>query len=109
MLQLPEDYSEVLIELGQILYDRLASALPEADAERLARAQLEAIRKTLGGNTIYITKGTRHDIRARHVEIWKRHRQGATMRQLAERYGVAVATIYDILAQQRDAQQHKLF
>lgn len=109
MLKLPDDYSEVLIEIGQILYDRLANTLPDADAERLARAQLEAIRKTMGGSVIYITKGTRHDVRTRHAEIWERYRQGATKRQLAERYGFAVATISDIIAQQRAAQQPSLF
>ena len=83
-------------------------------AEILPHHLLAAIQKYIDGEYIYIprkddnrkawgeTTGTKQSRRVRNTEIFRKHRNGYSVRDLAEMYFLSAKTIYKIVNAERN-------
>lgn len=107
-LSLPDRYPEILADLAGLVLARALEYLPGERAETLAVELAEDVRLKFGGALIYIPKGCAADRSDRNAAIWHDF-NGRNHAQLARKYGLALATVYDILARERAARQPGLF
>lgn len=107
-LNLPDHYPEILADLAGLVLARALEYLPGERAETLAIELAEDVRLKFGGALIYIPKGCAADREGRNAAIW-RDFNGRNHAALARKYGLALATVYDILARERAARQPGLF
>lgn len=105
-MQLPEKYPEILADIVRLLADRLRQHLPDA-AEVLALDLAEDLRRKFGGGLIYLPKGHDYERHHRNLALWREF-NGRNHRELARRYGVTVATVYDVVAAERVRRQASL-
>ena len=76
--------------------------MPAAQADDLALNIAEGIRIQFGGGLIYINQGKKFLRAQRDAAIWREF-TGHNHLNLARRYGLSVAHVYDILARFREA------
>lgn len=108
-MQLPDDYPEQLADLAGVLFERLRkNGMLDNDAGRIAMEQVEDVRIRFVGGNVYMPKCTQQNIDRRNAEIYREF-NGSNHRDLAKRYNLTVASIYDILARERAGQQITLF
>lgn len=103
----PPEYPEILIDLAQLICQRLADLLPPVVAEDLTRELVEDIRLKWGGGLIYIPRGSRYERKQRDAKIWREF-NGRNHAQLASRYGLTLSCVYDILARERLLRQGEI-
>lgn len=104
---LPAQYPEILAELAGLLQARLARHLDAATADALALELAAAIQHRYAGETIYIPKGEGPARRQRNARIWRAF-NGRNHAELAHAHGLAVGTVYEILAAERAKRQSSL-
>ncbi len=108
-MRVPDDYPEQLVDLAGVLFERLRkNGLPDDDAGRIAMEQVEDVRIRFVGGSVYMPKCIQQNIDRRNAEIYRQF-NGHNHRDLAQRYNLTVASIYDILARERAARQITLF
>ena len=98
----PESYSEVMVDMTDCIHRRLYLHLhDEGQAEALALNIMEDFRARFGGELIYFRKGEAMD-RTKRNEALLAEFDGSNFKALARRYGLALATVYDIIARERE-------
>ena len=101
MLALPPKYPPVLCELADCVYRCLSASLPVERAGRLALDITGALQRQFVGCLLYIPKGEEFE-RERRNDALLRDFNGRNHRELARKYGLALATVYAILSEQRE-------
>jgi Mor family transcriptional regulator len=97
----PESYSEVMVEMTDCIHRRLCLRLHDEDqAESLALDIMEDFRARFGGELIYFRKAHATE-RAKRNEAILAAFDGKNCKALARRYGLAEATVYDIIAREQ--------
>lgn len=107
-MNLPDQYPATLAELAELLHARLAPHLDAATADALALDLVEAIRQRYSGEMVYIPKGDAFALHQRNARIWRAF-NGRNYGALAREYGLAVGTVYEIIAAERAKRQAPLF
>ena len=107
-MNIPDQYPEILIDLARLVFARAQEYLPAPSAEALALALAEDLRLKFGGGLIYIPKGEAYERHIRNAAIWREF-NGRNHAELARKYGLALAVIYDILDRERARRQSDLF
>lgn len=106
-MNLPDHYPEILTDLALLIHARLLDFAPEL-AGSLALTIVEDVRLKFGGGLIYIPKGSDFERRRRDAAIWREF-NGRNHVELAHKYGLGVAAVYDILARERHRRQYDLY
>lgn len=93
--------AQALMDIAQVVADALGQAklAPELCLE-IGRQAAEAVRKTYGGEQIYIPKGRFMVLTERDRQIWREF-TGANAFALAKKYQVTERHIYRIVALMR--------
>lgn len=89
------DYPETLADMMQTVAACLAR-LGFPDPETAALVAVDALRERFGGSMVYFPKACATNRLARD-ETLRREFNGNNQRELARKYGICVATVYDIL------------
>lgn len=105
-MQLPEAYPETLQDMAACLNEQLQACHAPGEAAALALALVEALRARFGGSLIYFPKGEAFD-RARRDRALLAAFDGRNHRDLARRFGIGLAAVYDIIARAKDANRFK--
>lgn len=100
-MQLPDSYPETLRDLAVCIQQTLNQITADPVVVP-ALAIVEGIRARFGGSLLYVPKGTKLDRATRDARICAEF-TGRNHRELARRYGITVATVYDIIAAHRKA------
>ena len=101
-MQFPDSYPEVLCDLAVCIQQTLTKIAVADPAVTPALDIVEGIRARFGGSLLYIPQGAKMDRAARDAKICAAF-TGRNHRELSRRYGLAVSTIYDVIAAQRKA------
>jgi Mor family transcriptional regulator len=109
----PEGYPELLEQMGHIIGTELLTlGLPLQIANAKALDITNAIRRDLGGQQLYVSKGLEYDLSMRDEEIYAAFR-GDNYDELTRRYNLTTVQIRNIVkkGQLRDQarRQNKLF
>ncbi|PLX97303.1 MAG: transcriptional regulator [Desulfuromonas sp.] len=97
-----EKYPEILRDLHDGLVEILTEAgASDDDADRLAFAAAEKIRKRWAGLAVYIPKGKEWELTDRDREIWRRF-VGHNKRALCREYGISEQRLYQVVARVRE-------
>lgn len=110
-MRFPEKYPEILVDIAHLLHARICQYLPAESmetTEALCFDLVEDLRRQYGGGLIYFQKGQDYERSARDAAILREF-NGHNHRNLARRHGLAVATIYQILAREFERRQSPLF
>lgn len=107
-MDFPAYYPEILVAMADLFHRRMCNRLPPDQAETLARELAEDIRINFGGGLIYIPKGSSYDRYQRDIDIWREF-NGRNHFDLARKYHLGVAAIYDILARKHIRHQRTSF
>lgn len=104
MLTFPDKYPETLQLVAQAVYDYLtghnvAAHQPAAEA---AFAAAEHVRKNIGGQRPYLSKGIYYEADLRAQEIYERF-NGRNMEQLAQEYDLTRERIRQIVTERIQA------
>jgi Mor family transcriptional regulator len=101
-------WPKTLADLFRVLeaYNRRAGMSDERAALD-ARDRVVLIGEYFGGRMVYIPKGDALRTAALHAQIWSEF-TGRNHEDLAQRYGINVVSIYDILKQQRKLFQRRI-
>lgn len=113
VMTFPEGYPELLEQMGQIIgAELLTLGLPLAIANAKALSITNAIRREVGGQQLYVSKGLEYDLSVRDEEIYSAFR-GNNYDDLARRFNLTTVQIRNIVrkGQLRDQarRQNKLF
>lgn len=100
--QFPNDhYPEILADLKAIVADSLTAAgIDPAKSNQCAHQAAEKIRKSWGGQMVYIAKGKDYELSQRDLEIWEKF-TGRNHSQLCRDYGISLQWLYKIINYQR--------
>lgn len=113
VMTFPEGYPELLEQMGQIIgAELLTLGLPLSIANAKALSITNAIRREVGGQQLYVSKGLEYDLSLRDEEIYAAFR-GNNYDDLARRFSLTTVQIRNIVrkGQLRDQarRQNKLF
>jgi len=101
-------WPKTLADLFRVLEAANRRAGMPADRAALdARDRVILIGEYFGGRMVYIPKGDTLRTAALHALIWAEFK-GNNQEDLAERFGINIVTIYDILKQQRRLFQRRI-
>lgn len=90
-----------MVDMTDCIHRRLCMHLHDDDqAEALALNIMEDFRARFGGELIYFRKGEVMDRTKRNEAILAAF-DGSNFKALARRYGLALATVYDIIAREQ--------
>lgn len=99
----PADYTPVMAEIAQVLFQRLEGALPVEMASALALHLTDDLMGHFGGVSVYFPSKNR----ARRNAAILRDFNGANARALARRYGMSLSAVYEVLAAERTARAQR--
>lgn len=113
LLTFPDGYPELLEQMGQIIgAELLTLGLPLSIANAKALSITNAIRREVGGQQLYVSKGLEYDLSLRDEEIYAAFK-GNNYDDLARRFSLTTVQIRNIVrkGQLRDQarRQNKLF
>jgi Mor family transcriptional regulator len=113
VMTFPDGYPELLEQMGQIIgAELLTLGLPLSIANAKALSITNAIRREVGGQQLYVSKGLEYDLSLRDEEIYAAFR-GNNYDDLARRFSLTTVQIRNIVrkGQLRDQarRQNKLF
>ncbi len=98
---LSSDLPQTWAKLARVFYATLLKLPDQAQPrEQMARTALELVRglaRDMGGDQVYIPKNHAHEVAAKCAAI-RREFRGRNHRQLAEKYGISVMRVRQILA-----------
>jgi Mor family transcriptional regulator len=98
-------YPDLLRDLaGEFSAVFKARGLDAMQADVLAQAAVERLRRLHGGAELYIPNGRHFDARLEHLDLFQRWQAGANPRDLARSYGVTLAWTYRLIAKLRARQ-----
>jgi len=99
--QFPDHYPEILADLQAIVTSSLTAAgIDAAQSSQVAHQAAEKIRKSWGGQMVYIAKGKDYELSQRDLEIWEKF-TGRNHSQLCREYGISLQWLYKIINHQR--------
>jgi Mor family transcriptional regulator len=109
MMPFPDGYPELLEQIGQVIFHRLAKHNVEQErAVTLTFDITEAIRTEIGGVQQYIPRGLSFELSQRDAEIWSKF-NGSNYQALAHEYSLTEMQVRNIVkrARARDTAQRQ--
>jgi Mor family transcriptional regulator len=104
------EFPEFLAAFLEYFADYLVQAgFPPEGAGTISWECAEYIRRTWGGQVVYIPKGIQYDIAKKREQIWAAYLTGEDPDDLARRFDTSVQNIYLVLRTKRQEQQPTLF
>jgi Mor family transcriptional regulator len=105
MMNFPENYPDLLEQIGQVVYLRLTQHDVVRDrAVLLAFEITEAIRSEIGGVQQYIPRGQSYDLSLRDQQIWQEF-TGDNLQKLAHKYALTEMQVRNIVNRARRREQ----
>ncbi|WP_027714917.1 Mor transcription activator family protein [Desulfuromonas sp. TF] len=99
--------SQVLFDLARLVTEGQIEAGAEPEQARtIGLKAADQVRRTYGGEQVYIPKGLALALTERDYEIWRKF-TGSNSFALAKEYGLTERQIYSILARVRDEEFRK--
>lgn len=96
-MSLPDQYPETLLDMADCIRQRLSLSLPAAQAEPLTLDIMKDIHARFHGESVYFSKCRSMKLAKRNQAILAEF-DGHNHRDLARRYGLTIAFIYQIIA-----------
>ena len=101
MMSFPEEYPELLEQIGQVIYNRLVNHdMASGLATSLTFEITEAIRTEIGGVQQYIPRGLSYELSQRDQKIWNEF-NGSNYQALAHKYGLTEMQVRNIVKRAR--------
>jgi len=101
----PELFADLAAQVAEQIIER--GMAEEQVAKEIGAGIAEYIREHWSGINMYIPKGRRMEELKRDATIYDEY-SGSNAQELARKYGMALASIYRIVARERDRRQEKL-
>lgn len=87
------------LKLFKSIEASITDALEQSSTpEHLASEVITGLSKHFGGQVFYIPKSFKYNLEQRNKELYCVWKDGASIRELSKKYGLASATTYDIVA-----------
>ncbi|MGI0658039.1 Mor transcription activator family protein [Pseudomonas aeruginosa] len=101
MMSFPEEYPELLEQIGQVIYNRLVNHdMASGQATSLTFEITEAIRTEIGGVQQYIPRGLSYELSQRDQKIWNEF-NGSNYQALAHKYNLTEMQVRNIVKRAR--------